>query len=83
LFGLTSVSLLAAFARHALTYAPSDLIAGCALWLVGLLTLLLILNPRSDQHYHQRHNRHDRAKPARQPGRVAGEHVWRAGGVVS
>jgi hypothetical protein len=51
-FGLTSISLLAAFAQHAATYAPSDLIAGCALWLVGLIALVLILNPRTDQHYH-------------------------------
>jgi hypothetical protein len=51
LFGLTSISLLAAFAQHSATYAPADLIAGCALWLVGLVTVLLILAPKSDQHY--------------------------------
>jgi hypothetical protein len=81
LFCLTSVSLLAAFAQHAATYAPADLIAGCALWLVGLLTLLLIFNPRSDRHYHQRDNRHGRDKPPA-AGWPAGDHVGRAGGVV-
>jgi hypothetical protein len=81
LFCLTSVSLLAAFAQHALTYAPADLVAGCVLWLVGLLTLLLIFNPRSDRHYHQGAV-HDRDKPP-MTGRPAGDHVWRAGGAVS
>ncbi len=68
LFGLTSLSLLAAFGQHAATYAPADLIAGCALWLVGLLTLLLILNSRSDRHYHQRPNRHDAITRPRRAG---------------
>ncbi|MGI9148456.1 MAG: hypothetical protein ACR2IK_18215, partial [Chloroflexota bacterium] len=61
LFGLTSLSLLAAVGQHAATYAPADLAAGCVLWLVGLLMLLLIFNPRSDRHYHQRPNRRDRS----------------------
>jgi hypothetical protein len=82
LFGFTSLSLLAAFAQHAATYAPADLIAGCALWLIGLLTLLLIFNPRSDPHYHQRPNPHDRKTPAT-AGWPAAEHVSRAGGVAS
>jgi hypothetical protein len=51
LFALTSVSLLSAFAQHATTYAAGDLAAGCVLWLVGLVTVLLIFNPRSDRHY--------------------------------
>jgi hypothetical protein len=82
LFGLTSLSLLAAFGQHVATYAPADLIAGCALWLIGLLTLLLIFNPRSDPHYHQRPNPHDR-KPPSTAGWPAAEHVLRAGGVAS
>jgi hypothetical protein len=50
-FGLTSISLLAAVGQHVATYAPADLIVGCTLWLLGLITLVLILNPRSAQHY--------------------------------
>jgi hypothetical protein len=82
LFALTSVSLLAAFAQHAATYAPADLIAGCALWLAGLITLLLILNPRSDRHYHQRPDRH-RPKTPSPADWPAAEHVSRAGPVAS
>jgi hypothetical protein len=82
LFGLTSVSLLAAFAQHAATYAAADLIAGCALWLAGLITVLLIFNPRSDRHYHQRPDRHGR-KPPSAAGWPAAERVSRAGGVAS
>jgi hypothetical protein len=82
LFCLTSVSLLAAFAQHAATYAPADLISGCASWLVGLLTLLLIFNPRSDRHYHQPPNRRD-CDTHTTAGWSAGDHVWPAGGVAS
>ncbi len=62
MFGLTSISLLAAFAQHAATYAPADLIAGCALWIVSLLALLLILHPRSERHYSQRLDRRGRER---------------------
>jgi hypothetical protein len=82
LFVLTSVSLLAAFAQHAATFAPADLIAGCALWLVGLIALLLIFNPRSDRHYHQRPNQPDRDTLST-AGCQAAEHVLRASGVAS
>jgi len=54
LFALTSISLLSAFAQHATTYAASDLAAGCVLWLVGFVTVLLIFNPHSDRHYGRR-----------------------------
>jgi len=77
LFGVTSISLLAAFAQHAATYAPADLIAGCALWLVGLATVLLTFNSRSDRHYSQhRPNRRGRDKPSA-AGWPAPEHTWR------
>ena len=70
-FGLTSVSLLSAFGQHAATYAPADLIAGCAVWLVGLVTMLLIFNPQSDRHYSQRRpNRRADREPHR--GGLAG-----------
>lgn len=82
LFGLTSLSLLAAVGQHAATFAPADLIAGCALWLVGLLTMLLIFNPRSERHYHQRPSarQHHTPSTARWP---PAEHVRRASGVAS
>jgi hypothetical protein len=51
LFALTTVSLLSAFAQHATTYAATDLAAGSVLWLLGLVTVLLIFNPHSDQHH--------------------------------
>jgi hypothetical protein len=79
-FGLTSISLLSAVAQHAATYAPSDLIVGCALWLVGLVTVALILNPRSEQHYHHRTpvRRARKDRPAAPwPGHT---HVWPADG---
>jgi Na+/proline symporter len=48
-FALTSVSLLSSFAQHAATYAPADLTAGCVLWLLCLVTVLLTLHPRSGE----------------------------------
>jgi hypothetical protein len=82
LFGLNSLSLLAGFAQHAATYAPADLIAGCVLWLVGLFTLLLIFNSRSDPHYHQQPGGRDGKTPAT-AGWPAAQHIVRAGGVAS
>lgn len=81
-FGLTSVSLLAAFAQRAATYAPADLIAGCALWLVGLLTLVLILHPRSEPHYRRPPGAHGSATPPT-AGWSTGHDGWRTGGAVS
>jgi hypothetical protein len=54
LFRLTSISLLSGVGQHAATYAPADLIAGGALWFVGLVTLLLIFSTPSGPHYGQR-----------------------------
>jgi hypothetical protein len=79
-FGLTSLSLLSAFGQHAATYAPSDLIVGCALWLVGLVTVLLILNPRSDQHYgHRQPDRRTRENRTATGG-LGHQHAWRSDG---
>ncbi|MGO9977523.1 MAG: hypothetical protein ACLP01_32965 [Solirubrobacteraceae bacterium] len=82
LLGLTSISLLAGVGQHAANYAPADLIAGCALWLVGLLTVLLIFNPRSDPHYHQPSDRHDGKTSSSTADRPATQHVARDGGVA-
>jgi hypothetical protein len=81
LFCLTSVSLLSGFAQHAVTFAPADVIAGAALWLVGLLTLLLIFNPRSGRHYQQRSNRHGPKTPSAADWPAA-EHALGAAGVA-
>ncbi len=54
LFALTSVSLFAAIAQHAVTLAPADVIAGAALWLVAVVALVLIISPSSDGHYRRR-----------------------------
>ncbi len=48
---LTSVSMLVAIGQHAMTLAPADLVAGGAVWLVGLVALALTLSPPSDRHY--------------------------------
>lgn len=64
LFGLTSVSLLAAIGQHAATFAAADLIAGAVLWLVALVALALILSPPSEGHYRRRGDA-DRSRDAR------------------
>ncbi len=66
LFGLTSLSLLAAVGQRAVTLAPADVIIGAALWVVALVALALILSPPSDRHYHQRGDagRSRNARPA-------------------
>jgi hypothetical protein len=82
LFALTSVSLLAAFGQHAATYAPADLVAGCVLWLVGLVVVSLIFNPRSDPHYRQSPNRRGGDKPSA-AGRPRTERARLTGGFAS
>jgi hypothetical protein len=82
LFCLTTVSLVAAFAQQAATYARWDFISGCVLWLVGLLTLVLILSRRSDGHYQRPSNPDGRNAPS-PSGRPAADQVLRAGGVTS
>jgi hypothetical protein len=52
-FGLTTMSLLNGVAQNAATYAPADVIAGDALWLVALATVALIFNKESGPHYTQ------------------------------
>jgi hypothetical protein len=79
-FALTSVSLLSSFAQHAATYAPADLTAGCALWLVSLVTVLLILHPRSDCHYSRRRQNGRRREDRRTAGWLAPERIWRGDG---
>jgi hypothetical protein len=68
---LTSLSLLAAIAQHAVTLAPADVIAGGALWLVGLVALALIISPPSDEHYRRRRDAGQNARPIL-PARASG-----------
>ena len=68
LFGLTSLSLLSAIAQHVATYSPADLLAGCALWLAGLVSLILLFSAPSGEHYATPgRNRHVRRRPAPGP----------------
>jgi hypothetical protein len=77
-FALTSISLLSAFAQHAATYAPVDLIVGCALWLVGLIAVVLILSPRSELHYHHRTPGRRACRERTATGWPGHEHAWPA-----
>jgi hypothetical protein len=51
LFAIETVSLLSGIAHGSATYAPDSLVAGAAIWLVALATMLLIFHPRSGSHY--------------------------------
>jgi hypothetical protein len=65
LLALTSVSLLSAFSQHAQTLAPADLIAGVAVWLVAVVSLLLIVSPSSERHYGRGQRDAGRSREAR------------------
>ena len=51
LFGLTTLGLLSALSESAATYAPADLLAGVAKWLLQAVVLLLIFSKRSAPFY--------------------------------
>jgi hypothetical protein len=51
--GLLTVSLLVALAQHAAVYAPADLAALTALWLVALASMVLIFSKASRPYYRQ------------------------------
>ena len=50
-FGILSVSLLIALAQDSAVYAPADLIAGAAQWLVALAAVALIFSRKSWSYY--------------------------------
>jgi len=52
-FGMFTVSLLVALAQHAVAYAPADLAALTALWLVALASMVLIFSKASRPYYRQ------------------------------
>ena len=52
-FALITLTMLIALARHAVTFAPADVIAGACLWLISLATMVLIFTRRSNTYYRQ------------------------------
>lgn len=52
-FALTTLTMLIALAQHAAVYAPADLIAGAAIWLIALATMVLIFTRQSNTFYRQ------------------------------
>jgi hypothetical protein len=54
LFALTTVSMMSSLAAHVSTYAPADLIAGTAVWLVAAVAMLLTITEQSGPHYARR-----------------------------
>jgi hypothetical protein len=53
-FCLTTFGLAGGVSRNAATYAPADLVAGVALWLVALATVALLFSRGSGRHYASR-----------------------------
>ena len=53
LFALFSIEILIAMAQHATAYAPADLIAGGAVWVIALVTMVLIFARPSNAFYRQ------------------------------
>jgi len=53
LFALFSIEILIAMAQHATAYAPADLIAGGAVWVIALVTMVLIFARPSNTFYRQ------------------------------
>ena len=52
-FALITMVMLIALAQHAAAYAPADLIAGAATWLIALAAMLLIFTRQSNAYYRQ------------------------------
>jgi hypothetical protein len=52
-FGLLTVNLLLALAQHAVRYAPADLAALTALWVLALVSMVLIFSKASWPYYRQ------------------------------
>jgi hypothetical protein len=52
-FALTTLIMLTALAQHAAAYAPADLIAGAAVWIIALATTVLIFTRQSNAYYRQ------------------------------
>ena len=47
-----SLSLLSAMAQGSVTYAPADVIAGAATWLIALVATVFLFTGASSRYYH-------------------------------
>jgi hypothetical protein len=52
-FALITINMVIALAQHGAAYAPADMIAGAAIWLVALVTMALIFARPSNSYYRQ------------------------------
>ena len=52
-FLLITMAMIIAQAQGAAAYAPADLIAGAAAWLIALAAVVLIFVPASNRYYRQ------------------------------
>jgi hypothetical protein len=52
-FALITLTVLVGLAEHGATYAAADMIAGAAIWVIALSTLVLIFMPQSSRYYRQ------------------------------
>jgi len=52
-FALITLTMLMAQAQHGAADAPADMIAGAALWLIALVTMVLIFTRQSNRYYRQ------------------------------
>jgi hypothetical protein len=52
-FALITLTMLIALAQHGAAYAPADMIAGAAIWLIALVTMALIFTRPSNTYYRQ------------------------------
>jgi hypothetical protein len=52
-FALTTLTMIVALAQHGAVFAPADMVAGAAIWLLALATMTLIFTPKSNAFYRQ------------------------------
>jgi hypothetical protein len=52
-FALITLVMLIALAQHGAAYAPADMIAGAAIWLIALITMVLIFTRPANTYYRQ------------------------------
>jgi len=52
-FALITLTMLMAQAQHGAAIAPADMIAGAAIWVIALVTMVLIFTRQSNRYYRQ------------------------------
>jgi hypothetical protein len=50
-FALNTLGMILGVAQGAVVYAPADMVAGAAVWLIGLAAMVLIVTPASNRYY--------------------------------